>query len=161
MENIVPSFVTPGGMTMPPGADYGTYRQRRCRRAVANPADLLTSHHNAPLTIILPRLPVENRNRRRGAAKLQLQHREPMECRVWNDDILARQQLADLGEAQPVPQPPLDRHSLRDAPVPAIAAGPPPGRMERQQDVAQLLVGYGPRARLHAHGPSRRVIPQH
>jgi len=33
--------------------------------------------------------------------------------------------------------------------------------MERQQDVAQLLVGHGPRARLHAHGRSHREIPPH
>jgi hypothetical protein len=84
-----------------------------------------------------------------------------MQRRIRNDDVLARQQFPNLGQPQPVFQPPLDGRALRHASVPAVAAGPPARRMERQQHVAQPLVRDRPRLRPHAHRLGRPEIPPH
>ena len=55
-------------------------------------------------------------------------------------DALPDEQLANLGEAEAVAQPALDRRALLDTPRPAVAARAPAGRMQREQHLADLLV---------------------
>ena len=100
---------------------------------------------------LLPRRPIEDRDRRRRAAKVQLQDGEPMERRVRNDDGLPRQEFANLREAQSVLQPPFDGRALGHTMRPAVATRAPTARMQRQQDVAELLVRDGRRPHRHAH----------
>ena len=63
-----------------------------------------------------------------------------MQRGIRNLDALPHEQLANLGEPQAVAEPALDRRALLDTPRPAVAARPPADRMQREQDLADLLV---------------------
>ena len=100
-------------MTMPPGAHYGKSQPRICGGGVANPADLLTSHHNAPLTIIFARRGRDDHTRRgwRRAARVlfDLADVPPIgfddfaEARAVKRDYQAARELVNLAKSRPAP----------------------------------------------------------
>jgi len=86
------------------------------------------------------RLSIEHRNRRRRLPELQLEDRETVQRGIRNLDPLPHQQLADLGETEAVPEPPLDRRALLDTARPSVAARAPAGGMQREEHLPDLLV---------------------
>ena len=82
---------------------------------------------------LLPGLAIGDGNRRGGLAKVQLDHGEAMERRIRNVDALPDEQLPNLGQPQPVAEPPLDGRALRLAGAPSrrrAGARPPDGARE-------------------------------
>jgi hypothetical protein len=75
---------------------------------------------------LVARLAIEHRDRRRRLAKLQLEDREAVQRGIRDLDTLPDEQLANLGEAQAVAEPALDRCQLLMATRPPIARGRPP-----------------------------------
>ena len=90
----------------------------------------------------LARLAIQHRDRRRGLAKLQLEDREPMQRRIRDLDAVAHEQLPDLREPHAVAEPALDGRALLDARRPAVAPGTTARGMQREQDLAGLLVAH-------------------
>jgi hypothetical protein len=86
------------------------------------------------------RLPIEDRDRRRRLAKLQLDDRESVQRGIRDLDALPRQQLANLGETKAVAEPALDRRALLDTPRPAVAAWPPAGGMQCEEHLPDRIV---------------------
>jgi hypothetical protein len=82
-----------------------------------------------------------------------------MQCGIRDRHTLAHQQLANLRQAQAIPEPAFDRGAMLDAEAPSVAARPTTGR-EREQHLSHLVIADGGR---HADaGMLRRAeIPTH
>jgi hypothetical protein len=81
-----------------------------------------------------------------------------MKRRIRDLDTVADQQLANLGEADAVTEPALDRGPLLDTPRPSIAPWSTAGGMQPEQDQADLPVGDR-RPHADALGRGGREIP--
>jgi hypothetical protein len=107
---------------------------------------------------LLPGLAIRHRDRRCRAPKLQLQHRKPMPRRIRNRDTGAGEQLADFAQADALAQPPLNGVALGHAVAPGVASRTASARLERQQDIAKVLLGEH-RAQLQSDaGPDSDVV---
>ena len=62
---------------------------------------------------LLPRLAIDDRDRRGGLAKLQLEHCEAIQRRIRDPDALPREQFPNLRQPEPVGQPAANRIALR------------------------------------------------
>jgi hypothetical protein len=107
---------------------------------------------------LLAWLAIEHRDRRGGFPKLQLQDREAVQRGIRNRDPLPNEEFANLGEAEAVAEPPLDRGPLLETPRPAVAARAPTGGMQREQDLTDLLIADR-RRHTDAGGRGGREIP--
>jgi hypothetical protein len=113
------------------------------------------------------RLPIEDRDRRRRLAKLQLDDRESVQRGIRDLDALPRQQLANLGETKAVAEPALDHRALLDTPRPPVAARSPTSRMQREEHLTDLFVAdrgghgdAGSRGRLQIAADGLRIEPE-
>src|SRR6059058_76104 len=90
---------------------------------------------------LLARRAIDDRDRGRRSAEIELDDREAVQRRIGERDALAGQELADFRQPNALLQPLLDGCLLRTTPAPTVATRPPARGMERQQHVADLRVG--------------------
>src|SRR6185295_7748493 len=87
---------------------------------------------------LLARGAVDDRDRRGRATEIELDDGEAMERGVRDRHALAREQLANLRQANALLQPLLNRDSLLAAAGPAVPAWTAPGGMQREHHIADL-----------------------
>ena len=82
-----------------------------------------------------------------------------MQRRIGNRDPRSREQLADFAQAHALSQPPLNGLALGHAVAPRVAPRTSSARLQRQQDIADVLLGeHRPELQPDA-GPDRDVVP--
>ena len=90
---------------------------------------------------LLARLAVEHRDRRLRPPEAQLLDGEAVQHRIAEENALPGEQLADLCQPHAFGEPPLDAWPLGRAHGPPLTSRPSARRVQREQNVAQLLVG--------------------
>lgn len=119
-ENLVRAYTTT--------ASIESLRFRQYPRAKPTPCAVQEREPADPLRIdlqLVAGLPVEDRDRRRGLAKLQFEDGEPVQRGIRDQYTLPREQFANLRQTQAIAQPALDRRPLLTTSGPPVATRPP------------------------------------